>query len=184
MEKAPLSAASGAVNKRIIWLFAGFILHPKKRSQNASPTHQNLSPKRMQIQRKINDMLVLEPVPKMYQRNSKNSSLENLKMWCSLEKGCIFQGFQHLQKSVKNHSQSVPKWDKKCGKAKSVVLPELQLKNMLWQSANMFETWSQNEAPEIDFLMIFEELGSRVPQGGPKDPPRIQKAIPKLQKVI
>ncbi len=34
------------------------------------------------------------------------------------------------------------------------------------------------------FLMLLKGLGPRLPQGGPKDPPRAQKVTLKLQKVI
>ena len=41
---------------------------------------------------------------------------------------------------------------------------------------------TQNEVPKSDFFDVFKGLGPRVPQGGPKDPPRALKVSPKVPK--
>ena len=41
---------------------------------------------------------------------------------------------------------------------------------------------TQHEVPKSDFFEVFKGLGPRVPQGGPKDPPRALKVSPKVPK--
>ena len=46
----------------------------------------------------------------------------------------------------------------------------------------MFTKGPQHEVQKSDFLYVLRGLGPKVPQGGPKDPPRALKVSPKVPK--
>ena len=46
----------------------------------------------------------------------------------------------------------------------------------------MYEKVLQNKVPKSDFFDVFRGLGPKVPQDGPKDPPRALKVSPKVPK--
>ena len=99
-------------------------------------------------------------------------------------RGCIFQGFQSLQKVGKTTPEIDSKWPQHPLKSGSEGSPKRSLK-LQWK---IKKTWwkkvSKMRSRKRFCLMVFLlfwGLGLKVSQGGPRDPPRVPPGSKLLQ---
>ena len=99
-------------------------------------------------------------------------------------RGCIFQGFQFLQKVEKTTPEIVSKWYKnllKTGSQRSQKRSlELirKIKKTWWKKVSKMRS---KKSFLGQFLVLFSGLGPKVSQGGPRDPPRVPPGSNLLQ---
>ena len=98
--------------------------------------------------------------------------------------GCIFQGFQYLQKVGKTAPDIVSKCPQTPLKSGSEGFKKRSLKmqgkiNTIWWK--MYPQWGLGKGSFQRFLVLFWGLGPKVPQGGPRDPPRVPPGSKLLQ---
>ena len=99
-------------------------------------------------------------------------------------RGCIFQGFQRLQKVGKTTPEIVSKRPQNHLKSSSEGSPKRSLKLQWKIKKTLWKNVSKMRSKKGCFLMIFGTFlrsGSKVSQGGPRDPPRVPPGSKLLQ---
>ena len=95
-------------------------------------------------------------------------------------RGCIFQGFQSLQKVGKTTPEIDSKWPQNLLKSGSGGSPRCSLKIQ----RNTKKTWWKKVPKMRSNLALFWGLGPKVSQGGPRDPSRVPPGSKLLQNGI